>query len=104
MQNWPNEDEKKNKETEDLFKLMDFQWSLRVTKLARSLLNQKSFNVTRRLPLPGDIQKLATYLQNELRKMNVDDASFENFRKTNRLTVVRITLFNRRRCLEVQAM
>lgn len=99
-----HDNDKKRKEAKDFRKLMEIEWSLKVTKLARSILNERSFNVTRRLPLPSDIQKLASYLQNEIKKISYDDTSYDNFRKTARLAVVRITLFNRRRCHEVQAM
>ncbi|XP_069109622.1 uncharacterized protein [Argopecten irradians] len=97
-------DNQKKKEAEEFRKLMDIEWGLRVTKLARSLMIEATFNQERKLPLPNDLKKLAQFLTNEIKDLDLEDATFAQFRKVANLNLVRITLYNRRRCHEVQAM
>lgn len=99
-----NGNDLKMKQAEEFRKLMEIEWGLRVAKLARTLLAERSFNSEHRLPLPEDVKKLASFLQEEIEGLQLDNMSFSNFRKTAILTLARITLFNRRRCHEVQAM
>ncbi len=60
------EDEKKRKEAEDFLTLMTMQWSMRVSKLARTKLNERSFNRRRPLPLPSDFKKLSAFMVREV--------------------------------------
>ncbi|OWF49392.1 hypothetical protein KP79_PYT01076 [Mizuhopecten yessoensis] len=92
------------KDAEGLLKLMDMEWGVRVNKLARIALTERSFNAERQLPLPEDIKKLCAYLLTEIGKLDLTDCSYENFRKVATLSLARVTLYNRRRCHEVQAL
>jgi len=92
------------KEAKRILKLMDMEWGVKVKKLATITLTERSFNADRQLPLPEDIQALATYLQTELENLDLTDHTYENFRKVAIFTLARTTLYNRRRCHEVQAM
>ncbi|XP_060563321.1 uncharacterized protein LOC132722776 isoform X3 [Ruditapes philippinarum] len=98
------EDNDEQKEAQDFLRLMSMQWGLRVTKLARYVLIERSFNQVKELPLPDDVKKLSVHLQKELSSIDLEDCTFCNFRKLAVLTLTRITLFNRRRCHEVQAL
>ncbi|OWF39286.1 hypothetical protein KP79_PYT22706 [Mizuhopecten yessoensis] len=99
-----NDDDLKRKEVEGFTKLMDIEWGLRVTKLARSILNDRTFNQERQLPLPSDVKKLAEYLIKVITDLDLLVQTFAQFRKVAILNLARITLYNRRRCHEVQAM
>lgn len=97
-----NEDASQKKEAQDFLKLME--WGLRVTKLARCTLVECSFNQTKELPLPDDVKTLSEQLQKEVASVDFDDCSFNNFKKAVILALARLTLYNRRRCHEVQAL
>ncbi|XP_033725242.1 uncharacterized protein LOC117315207 [Pecten maximus] len=94
----------KKKEAEEFLKLMEIEWGLRVTKLARIILNERAFNRDRNLPIPDDVRKLAEYMQHEILNLDLKTCSLSNYRKVAVATLARVTLFNRRRCHEVQAM
>jgi hypothetical protein len=100
------DDGQKKKEADEFLRLMNLEWSLRVNKLARMILAQRSFNQNRQLPLPDDVQKLVDYLLAELKNADtaVTTCTYDNFRKVALVTLARITLYNRRRCHEVQAL
>ena len=59
----------------DFLKLMRIQWGLRVTKLARGLLVEPSYNYRNELPRPADVKKLYEYPQTRVRGRNLDDSS-----------------------------
>ncbi|OWF39284.1 hypothetical protein KP79_PYT22704 [Mizuhopecten yessoensis] len=97
-------DETKKQEAENFLCLMKLNWGLKVTKLARVLLTERSFNRRKPLPLPGDVKKLATFMKTELENLDLDNWLYDNFKKAAVLALARITLYNRRRCHEVQAL
>ena len=99
-----DEDEKKEKEAKKFLKLMDIEWHLKVTRLARAILTTRSFNRFNQLPLPSDVTKIADYLQAKILQLDLTDICYTNFRNAAILTLARLTLFNRRRCHEVQAL
>jgi len=99
-----NDDAIQQKEGQHFLKLMEMEWGLRVTKLARCTLVECSFNQAKELPLPDDVKRLSEHLQKEVARVEFDDCSFNNFRKAAIFALARLTLYNRRRCHEVQAL
>ena len=53
-----NDDAIQQKEAQHFLKLMEMEWGLRVTKLARCTLVERSFNQAKELPLPDDVKRL----------------------------------------------
>lgn len=68
------------------------------------VLSEKNFNKPTQLPLPEDVKKLATFMIDSLANADTTDGSYENFRQIAQLVLARLTLYNRRRCHEVQAL
>lgn len=97
-------DDLKKSQAEHFLTLMNMSWSLKVTKLARMVLAERNFNIIKQLPLPEDIQKMVSFMVEELNKLDLQDDSYKIFRKAAVLALARITLYNRRRCHEVQAL
>ena len=65
-------------EAEDFITLMRIEWS---TKLERELLEERKAEKKRHMPLPSDVEKLAPYHKQEAKNMNLDEASYENYRR-----------------------
>ncbi|XP_014669798.1 PREDICTED: protein starmaker-like [Priapulus caudatus] len=93
--------EPKRRESKDFLTLIKLEWT---TKLARVTLETRKFNSKKPLPLPQDVLKLANFNKEELEKLDLNDASYPNYRKVVTLTETRLILYNRRRCGELQAM
>ncbi len=96
-----NGDEKRKKEANEFLQLMEISWS---SKLARVALQRKRMNRKKPLPLPEDIQKLASYLNGELDDFDPADTSYPNYRRGVMLVEAKLISYNRRRCGELQAM
>ncbi|XP_033725163.1 uncharacterized protein LOC117315128 [Pecten maximus] len=96
-----NGDEANRKAAKDFLKLMEIEWT---AKLSRVLLHERKSNKGINLPLPNDVQKLASYLKRELESFNTSDASYDNYRKGVVLVESNLITYNRRRPGEVQAM
>ena len=96
--------EVKTSEAKDFLKLMTLNWGLQVTKLSRVVLSERNFNSYKPLPFPSDVKKLATYLQSSLNSLDLQDYSYTQRKKVAVLSLARLTLYNRRRCGEVQAI
>ncbi|XP_033731339.1 uncharacterized protein LOC117320961 isoform X2 [Pecten maximus] len=99
-----NGDNKKKEEAENFLKLMNMQWGLKVTKLARVLLNERHFNRRCPLPKPDDVKKITVHMKKEISSLDLNDMSYQNYRRAAILVLARTTLYNRRRCHEVQAL
>ncbi|XP_076092695.1 uncharacterized protein LOC143064064 [Mytilus galloprovincialis] len=97
-------DDLKKSQAENFLTLVNMSWSLKVTKLARMVLAERNFNIIKQLPLPEDIQKMVSFMVEELNKLDLQDVAYKIFRKAAVLALARITLYNRRRCHEVQAL
>ncbi|XP_062574168.1 uncharacterized protein LOC134236011 [Saccostrea cucullata] len=97
-------DQLKMEESKSILTLMKIEWGQRVTQLAKTLLQERTFNRHTELPLPEDIKKLAAYMKKELGTLDLKDRSYENYRRVARLVLARLTLYNRRRCHEMQAL
>lgn len=98
------DDQGKKDEAKAFLTLLKIKWGLQVTKLARMVLSEKNFNKSTQLPLPEDVKKLATFMTESLANADTTDESYENFRQIAQLVLARLTLYNRRRCHEVQAL
>nr|XP_034316735.1 uncharacterized protein LOC109620100 isoform X4 [Crassostrea gigas] len=97
-------DEKRQKEAENFLQLMKMQWTVKVTKLARMVLQERQYNKPKSLPTPEDIKKITEFMKTEICNLDLTDISYANYKKVVVLTLARITLYNRRRCHEVQAI
>jgi hypothetical protein len=98
------EDQDKKDQAKSFLTLMKINWGLQVTKLAKTVLQEKSFNKPVNLPLPEDVKKLAIFMENKLRSADLKDTTYQNFKDVAKLALARLTLYNRRRCHEVQAL
>ena len=96
--------EVKTSEAKDFLKLMTLNWGFQVTKLSRTVLSERNFNSYKPLPLPSDVKKLAAYLQSSLKSLDLQDYSYTQRKKVAVLSLAWLTLYNRRRCGEVQAI
>lgn len=83
---------------------MKMQWTVKVTKLARMVLQERQYNKPKSLPTPEDIKKITEFMKTEICNLDLTDISYANYKKVAVLTLARITLYNRRRCHEVQAI
>ena len=88
----------------DFLELMESEWALKVTKLARVALLERSYNQKQQLPLPEDLKRLGEFLNNELSKVNLKDHTTTTFRRVSQLVESKLTAYNRRRSGEVQAI
>lgn len=84
--------------------LMKLEWTVKVTKIAKSTLNERHFNAQKSLPDPEDIAKLAKYITNELANFDVENMTPDNYRKGVILSESRLLLYNRRRPGELEAL
>ena len=66
-------DDEKQKEATDFLKQKEIQWNLQITKLARGLLVERSFNKTNQLPSQVDVRRLFEYLESEIRGLDLSD-------------------------------
>ncbi|OWF34468.1 uncharacterized protein LOC110445058 [Mizuhopecten yessoensis] len=96
-----NGDEENRKAAKDFLKLMEIEWT---TKLSRVLLHERKNNKENLLPLPKDIEKLASYIKREMEAFDTADTSYDNYRKAVVLVESNLITYNRRRPGEVQAM
>ncbi|XP_063403047.1 centromere protein F-like [Mytilus trossulus] len=99
-------DETMKKEASDFLFLMKMEWSIRVNKLARSILSERQFNNKKELPHPEDIANFASFLIKECQSLDIDPATADGntFRQTAMLVQTRLLLYNRRRPGELEAM
>uniref|UniRef100_A0A8W8MSU3 Uncharacterized protein n=1 Tax=Magallana gigas TaxID=29159 RepID=A0A8W8MSU3_MAGGI len=84
--------------------LMKLEWTVKVTKIAKSTLNERHFNAQKSLPDPEDIAKLAKHITNELTNFDVENMTPDNYRKGVILSESRLLLYNRRRPGELEAL
>lgn len=84
--------------------LMKLEWTVKVTKIAKSTLNERHFNAQKSLPDPEDIAKLAKHITNELTNFDVENMTPDDYRKGVILSESRLLLYNRRRPGELEAL
>ena len=81
---------------------MNTYWGTDVTKLARVILLDRQFNKDHKLPSPRDITKLNEYMNNAVKKLDLETKSKENYKGVADLVAAKVTLYNRRRPGEVE--
>ncbi|VDI46116.1 Hypothetical predicted protein [Mytilus galloprovincialis] len=89
------------KELKTCLELIKMEWGERITKLARSVLVRRSFQVKHDLPSPEDIRKLTSYLIECLKAVDLKE---ENYSRIVQLSQTRILMYNKRRSGEVDAI
>lgn len=100
-----NKDDVHRRSAKDFLRLMDLEWSTRVTKLARVTLNERTFNNDKKLPTPSDIKKLNVYLEQEIGKVDLNKPPvFSTYQRAVFLSETKLTVYNRRRTGEVEAI
>ncbi|XP_033758150.1 uncharacterized protein LOC117340499 [Pecten maximus] len=97
-------DEKLKQEATDFLRLMQLEWSVKVTKLARVTLEERRFNKEKELPHPEDIAHLATYMVEALKTLDLSEPNEAIFREAVILTQARLLLYNRRRPGELESL
>ena len=97
-------DELMKTEAADFLKLYHMEWSVKVSKQARVILDERHFNKKAALPNPADIQKLANYLVQSLTNLDLEQSGTTVFREIAVLTEARLLLYNRRRPRELESL
>lgn len=99
-------DKEKIDDCKHFLRLMNLEWSTRVTKLATVTLEFRHFNKEKSLPDPDDIIHLQKHIKNELSnlKLSVATSDLETFRNVSRLSQARLLIFNKRRSGEIESM
>lgn len=88
----------------DFLKLMKFEWSVKVSKVAFVTLQVRRFNAEKALPLPEDLFKLQNHVKQELKSLDLSDYSFSTYRRAEVLAQTRLLMFNKRRSGEVEVI
>ena len=89
-------------EAEELLKVVNIYWSTDVTKQAKVVLLDRQFNKVTYLPDPEDVVKFNDCLNTYVRQTDLTTTTPENFKKVAGIGGAKLTLYNRRRPLEVE--
>ncbi|KAJ8913242.1 hypothetical protein NQ315_012860 [Exocentrus adspersus] len=100
---------KQNQILFSFLKVMELEWSLRISSNAHSTLYKRKINQTQLLPLTTDLIKLNTRINIAIpeyqEKLNISPPTIENWQQLARYTLARIIiLFNKRRSGEAARM
>ena len=85
-------------DVEEFIQLMNIRYSDNLAKV--SLFNKK-LNERKPLPFPGDVQKLAKYINDQMEKFDHAGVTYAKYHRAVALAEAKL-IFNRRRCGEVQ--
>ena len=96
-----NQEGREVSDCKSFLKLMTLEWSERVTKVARTILQQRKFMESKDLPSPEDIEKLTRYLVLELGSIQLIP---ENYMKIAVLCQTRLMMYNKRRSGELEVI
>lgn len=91
-------------ECSDFMDLMTDEWGVRVTKLAQVTLTERMYNNAKELPEPADLKRLSDFIAKELKTVNLEDKTYDTFRRSAQLVEAKLVSYNRRRTGEIQAM
>ena len=81
----------------DVFhRLLKIKWGEHVTKLARTVLLNRSFSKEPQIPSPKDMKKLTCYVVKQLLELKLTKTS-KTFRRAVQLSQSRLLIFNKRR-------
>lgn len=95
----PNKEEMKK--CKRFLKLMDLEWSERVTNAARTVLQKRQLEAKKELPAPADVEKVTKYLTERLMEVELEP---ENFKEVVKLCQVRLLVYNKRRSGELEVL
>lgn len=82
-------------------RLINIKWTERVTKMARAVLVQRSFNKEVEIPSPDDIKTLTEHICSELSILNLQNYVESTYRRAVVLCQTRLVLYNKRRSGEI---
>lgn len=95
----PDPDEAHSCDT--FMRLMNIKWTERVTKMARTVLVQRSFNKEVEIPSPDDIKTLTEHICKELPILNLQNYVESTYKRAVVLCQARLVLYNKRRSGEI---
>lgn len=85
----------------DVFhRLMKIKWGEHVTKLARTVLLNRSFGKEPQIPSPEDMKRLTCYVVKELLELKLKKNS-DTFKRAVQLSQTRLLIYNKRRSGEI---
>lgn len=99
-----SKDEAAANDSKSFLKLMKFEWSTKVTKLATVTLQVRSFNKEKSLPEPEDIIKIQEKIRNDIKNFDEKDTTPQNFRFAAEVSQARLLLYNKRRSGEIEGI
>ncbi|XP_062616803.1 uncharacterized protein LOC134278506 [Saccostrea cucullata] len=99
-----SKDEQAVNDSKSFLKLMKFEWSTKVTKLAIVTLQIRSFNKEKCLPEPEDIIKIQEKIRNDIKNFDEKDTTPQNFRFAAEVSQARLLLYNKRRSGEIEGI
>jgi hypothetical protein len=97
-----NKLEEAARDAEQFLKVIHISWAEQVTRLARSVLNQRNLNETVQLPCPEDIKRLNEYLTTSLNSLDLKK-DIATYRRAVKLVQARLLCYNKRRSGELEA-
>lgn len=95
----PDPDEAHSCDT--FLRLMNIKWTERVTKMARTVLVQRSFIKEVEIPSPDDIKTLTEHICKELPILNLQNYVESTYKRAVVLCQARLVLYNKRRSGEI---
>ncbi|MEW8545003.1 MAG: hypothetical protein AB2693_15875, partial [Candidatus Thiodiazotropha sp.] len=97
---------KSKHEAEEFLQLIKRNWSEKVTRLARKVLDERRLNQIQQLPQPEDLEKLSQHLQKKLTESDLDEksATWDAYKDVIRYTQTRLMIYNKRRSGELEAI
>ncbi len=84
-------------------KLIETEWSEKVTRFARMVLAQRQREVGQHIPAPDDIKELNEYLTGELKTAPMRK-QLPDFQQAVRLAQTKLLLYNKRMSGEIDAI
>ncbi|XP_060600852.1 uncharacterized protein LOC132754246 isoform X5 [Ruditapes philippinarum] len=96
-----NQEGREVSDCKSFLELMNLEWSERVTKIARTILQKRKYIESKDLPSPDDIEKLTKYLVSQLESMELIP---DNYMKINALCQTRLMMYNKRRSGELEVI
>lgn len=91
-------------DSKSFLKLMKFEWSTKVTKLATVTFQVRSFNKEKSFPEPEDIIKIQEKIRNDIKNFDEKDTTPQNFRFAAEVSQTRLLLYNKRRSGEIECI
>ena len=89
-------------EAEQFVKLLNIEWSARISRFAQIILDRR--RLMKELPLPTDMKNLGTYLVTQLKTFKYKSIDLVSYLELSVLREACLTTYNRRRPGEVEAI